>query len=120
MYKTITLLKRRDGLTLDEFIAYYETYHRLVGEKYLDGRALRYARRYLRPLDDSGAPTDYDVVTEVWFADRASFESTLAVLMQPEAAAENAADEARLFDLAKIRMFAVEERESELVSGAGG
>ena len=114
MYKTITLLKRRDGMSLDDFIAYYEAHHRLIGEKYLRGRAERYFRRYLRPRDDSGVPTDYDVVTEVWFADRAAFDATLAVLMQPDAAAEIAADEERLFDRSKIRMFAVEEHESDM------
>lgn len=119
MYKTITLLKRREGLTLDEFIAYYEAHHRLIGEKYLNGAAVHYARRFLRPIDDSGVPTDYDVVTEVWFADRASFDAALALLMQPEAAAEIAADEERLFDRSKIRMFAVEEHESDLGVRAG-
>jgi hypothetical protein len=119
MFKTITLLKRRDGLSLDEFIAYYEDHHRRIGEKYLRGGAVRYVRRFLRPLDDIGDPTDYDVVTEIWFPDRASFEATLSALKRPQAAAEIAADEERLFDRSKIRMFKVEEHESAMDSAVG-
>ena len=50
MFKTITLLKRRPGTTMAEFIDYYETHHRVIGEKYLRGHATRYVRRFLHPF----------------------------------------------------------------------
>ncbi len=118
MFKTITLLKRRPGLSMADFIDYYETHHRLIGEKYLRGRATRYVRRFLHPLPGpltgETVEPEHDVVMEIWFADRESFEATIALLTRPDAAAEIAADEERLFDRSKNRMFTVEEHESDL------
>ncbi len=118
MFKTITLLKRRPGLSMAEFIDYYETRHRLIGEKYLRGKATRYVRRFLHPLPNpvTGEAIDpeHDVVMEIWFADRAAFEATMASLTAPDIAAEIAEDEERVFDRAKNRFFIVEEHESDM------
>ena len=50
MIKMIGLLKRKPGMTTAAFRAYYESKHRLIGEKHLREYACRYARRYLTPL----------------------------------------------------------------------
>ncbi|MGQ7628687.1 hypothetical protein ACTGZT_10355, partial [Streptococcus suis] len=63
----ITLLKRREGMSKADFIAYYEGRHRLIGEKVLKGWATRYQRNYLHPLDVADAPQDFDVVLEIDF-----------------------------------------------------
>lgn len=47
MIKVVTPLKRRSDLSREEFRNYYESHHRLLGEKYLAGYANRYLRRYL-------------------------------------------------------------------------
>ncbi|WP_156679689.1 EthD domain-containing protein [Sphingomonas profundi] len=118
MFKTITLLKRRPGLTMAEFIDYYETRHRVIGEKYLRGSATRYVRRFLHsfpnPLTGEVIEPEHDVVMEIWFPDRETFETTMASLAAPEIAAEISEDEERVFDRAKNRMFTVEEHESDL------
>lgn len=118
MFKTITLLKRRAGLSREAFIDYYETHHARIGEKYLRGRATLYVRRYLQTMPDprTGQVVEpaHDVATEVWYADRAAFEATMAVLLQPEAQAEIVADEERLFDRAQMVFLLVDERESAL------
>ncbi len=114
MFKTITLLKRRPGLSMDDFIAYYERVHAHIGEKYLAAGAQRYVRRFLHPIADDGQDKPYDVVMEIWFADRAAFDRTLAELLEPGPAAEIAADEDRLFDRSANRLFFVEEHESDL------
>lgn len=113
MIKTITLLKRRSDLSMEAFIAHYETVHARIGETYLASGALHYARRYLHPVGEA-VDKPYDVVMEIWFADRAAFDRTLTMLQEPGPAAEIAADEARLFDRAANRMFFVEEHESDL------
>lgn len=118
MFKTITLLKRRPGMSMTEFTNYYEATHRRIGEKYLRGRATRYVRRYLHPVPDpltgEVSEPEHDVATEMWFPDRATFETTMAALALPEPAAEIAADEERLFDRSKNRLCIVEDHESVL------
>ena len=119
MIKTIGLLPRRPGMTVAEFRAYYETHHRVIGEKYLSGFASRYMRRFITPSpsrDTGETPeADFDVVLEIWYPDRATFEACGRVLSTPEVAAEIVADEERLFDRPRMRFFVIEEEcESEL------
>ena len=115
MFRTVTLLKRRPDLSMEEFIAYYESAHARIGEKYLAGRAIHYARRFLHALaPEDTADKPYDVVMEIWFADRAAFDDTIVALGDPDVAAEIAEDEERLFDRSRNRMFFLEEHASDL------
>jgi EthD domain len=119
VFKLITLLKRRPTLSREAFIDYYESTHVKIANKYMNGRATRYFRRYLQPvtnpLTGESIEPDFDVLTEVWFADRAAFEAAMVVFASPEVAVEIAWDEEHLFDRAKNRLFTeVEEHESRL------
>lgn len=118
MFKTLTLLKRRSDLSMAEFIHRYETGHSRLGERLLKGAATRYVRRYLHPVPnpETGAVEegDHDVAMEIWFADRTTWEETMARLSTPEIMAEIVTDEETLFDRARNRFFLVEERESDL------
>ncbi len=120
MFKTIGLLKRKQGMSTDEFRSYYEEKHRVIGEKYLKGRAEKYMRRFLtpypNPLTGETVEPEYDVVLEIWYSDKAAFKETGAVLASGEAAKEIAEDEEKLFDRSKNRFFFVEEVESDLNS----
>lgn len=113
MFKVVTLLKRRPGMSLEEFIDYYEKEHAVLGAAKLRGHAIHYTRRYLLPLPSvrpaAARDPDYDVVMEVWYEDRAAYDRALDMLRAPVNAAEIAADEERLFDRTMIRSFAVEE-----------
>lgn len=116
MFKVVTLLKRRPGLALDEFIAGYETQHALLGAAKLAGFAVHYSRRYLHPLPSTrpaaAREPDYDVVMEMWFPDRATYDRARGGFA--DSAEEIAADEERWFDRAMIRSFEVEEHETAL------
>ncbi len=118
MIKMIGLLKRKQGMTVDAFRNYYESKHRLIGEKHLRGHASRYTRRYLAPLipseDGDAAEGHYDVVTEIWCPNQASFEAAIMRLAMPEVAAEIAEDEEQFLDRSRSRFFLVEECESEI------
>jgi hypothetical protein len=118
MIKMIGLLKRKPGMSTEAFRDYYESKHRLIGEKYLKDHACRYSRRYLTPLLRSAAgreaDTEYDVVLEVWYPDQAAYDASIARLGLPEVAAEIAEDEERFLDRPKNRFFTIEERESEI------
>ena len=110
----ITLLKRREGMSKADFIAYYEDHHRRIGEQVLSGHATRYVRRYLFPLDGQDQICDADVVLEIDFPDRAGMEAFFALAGQPDTAAMIAEDEERLFDRSRIRSFTIEESASAL------
>lgn len=110
MLKTITLLKRRPGMSVEDFRNYYESRHVLLGVKYTQPEALRYTRRYLSTPGDSEADAPcFDVAMELWFADRESLDRVLARLQQPAIAAEIAADEEMLFDRQQTRFLVVDE-----------
>ena len=39
MVKMILLIKRRDGMSFEDFVAYYENYHSVLGKKYCPRRS---------------------------------------------------------------------------------
>ena len=122
MTKSIALLKRRADLSRDEFIDYYERNHAPLILSLLPG-ILDYRRNF---ADFEGAfafpgaaPFDFDVVTEIWFADRAAYDAAMAVALGPETAARIAADEENFLDRSATRMFLVDERISARSPDAG-
>ena len=110
----VSLMKRRAGMSKADFIAYYEAHHRLIGEQVLGPYATRYARRFLYPLDGEDQTHDPDVVMEIDFPDAATRDACFAAMADPATQTMIAEDEARLFDLGRIRSFSVEERVSDL------
>ena len=44
MIKVVMLMKRKPGMTIPDFRQYYENNHRVIGEKYLNGFAVKYIR----------------------------------------------------------------------------
>jgi hypothetical protein len=117
MLKMIALLKRRPGMSVEEFREYYETTHRLIGEKHLKNFATRYMRRFLNNLavgPHTMETQEYDVITEAWFPDRQSLDGFLEHVAIQANAEEIAKDEANLFDRSRHQMFLVEEVESQL------
>ncbi len=118
MFKAVVLLKRKPGMSFEDFVAYYESHHRLLGEKWVPTQT-RYVRRYIRPVSRNPITgetphTDYDVLTEMWFESRAAFDAAMAQLSNPQAASEIAADEELLFDRSRICLCEIEEHESVL------
>ncbi|API59174.1 hypothetical protein BSL82_07525 [Tardibacter chloracetimidivorans] len=110
----ITLLKRRSGMSKADFIAYYETRHRRIGEEVLSGYASRYVRRFLHPVDGTDQDHDFDVVLEIDFPDQATMDACFAAMQPPEIMDRIIADEERFFDRSRNRAFTVEEHASTL------
>ena len=113
MFKMITLLKRRADMSVEDFIAYYEGAHARLGARLMSPYAVRYRRNYLaamtNPLTGEAIAPEYDAVTEVWFPDRATWETAMAVFSQPGPSAEMSADEERLFDRSRSRLMIVDQ-----------
>jgi len=101
-----------------EFRDYYETHHKIIGEKYLRGLAIRYRRRYLTafadPLTGSLPEQECDVVLEIWYPDRATFDKANELFSDPAVAEEIAIDEEKLFDRPRNRFFFADDVESDL------
>lgn len=122
MFKVVALLKRRDGMSRQEFIDYYETSHAKIGEKYLAGNAVKYIRRFFsplphpleHPLETVADDQDYDAIMEMWFEDQAQWEAAMAVFADPHVANLVIEDEAQLFQRDRIRMYRVEEYETDV------
>jgi hypothetical protein len=118
MIKVVGLLRRRPGMSREAFREHYERVHRVIGEKYLKGHAVRYVRRYLTPLDapapDAAPGPDCDAMWEIWYPDHAAFEAAMARLAEPDAMQEIGEDVARLFDAPARRYYTVDEVESDM------
>lgn len=117
MIKLVMPMKRRPGMSIPEFREYYETRHRIIGEKYLKGYATRYLRRFTNPnVDRDGQLRDpeYDVFLEIWYPDQATLEACGAVMSNPEVAKEIREDEEQVFDMRFMRSYLVDECESDL------
>lgn len=117
IFKVLIFLKRRPGMSLEAFRDYYENVHARLGEKYAAGMR-RYVRRYVQPLPDAPTATpdemSFDVITELWFDDRAVFEKVAEFAPRGALPADVLADEERLFDRSKTRYATVIELASEL------
>lgn len=117
MFKAMVLLKRKAGLSLQDFIDHYEGNHAPLGVKY-QTKMVRYLRHYLHPspypLDGSVIEAEYDVLTELWFPDRKAYDEGMALMMAPEANRVLNEDEQRFLDLDKSRLAFIEEHESAL------
>lgn len=111
MIKVIALLRRKPGLSREEFIAYYETRHAPLILSLLPGIA-EYRRNFVSregAFESAVAAIDFDSVTEMRFADRAAYDRFLEASARPEIAQAIADDEENVFDRAATRMFVVDE-----------
>lgn len=81
MFTVFAFLTKKDGLRTQEFIDYYESNHvPLICS--LAPVPTVYKRRYLvgERLTAEGGEVDFDVMTELVFADRLAFEAWMAEL----------------------------------------
>jgi uncharacterized protein (TIGR02118 family) len=115
MYKILLLMKRRPGMTVAAFRDYYENRHVPLCAKY-SGGVTRYIRRFLDPQNhpETGPAGElpYDVITELWFDNEATFTATLAYITTSIMPDEVVEDEKNLFDRSSFRIATVVECES--------
>jgi hypothetical protein len=111
--KSIALLRKRADITHDAFVAYYETKHAPLIRSLFPGLIVDYRRNYCNFAgafhSEGAAPFDFDVITELWFADRAAYDLMIEKSATPEIMRAIAEDEENLFDRSCTRMFLVEE-----------
>jgi hypothetical protein len=103
MYKLMVFVRRRAGMTHEEFKVYYDNIHSKMGDEYLPPYCKKYLRHYITPaphqmkLDRPPHP-EFDCVVELWFdseADCHKFESSVT---DPELVKAIVADEEAFMD----------------------
>jgi hypothetical protein len=124
MLKVFLLLKRKPGLTMEEFIDHYENVHAPLGLKHVKN-IKHYERHYLRPgpypLGGEVGEPEYDVITELWYDDIDSFnEKNELMQLNLEGLAAINADEETFLDRTKNRLVFVEDHESTIPAGGSG
>jgi uncharacterized protein (TIGR02118 family) len=107
MFKVLAFLTKREGIETRAFIDYYEKKHvPLICS--LAPTPILYKRRYsIEKLTNEGGAIDFDVVTELGFADRAAYLAWMAKLSG--AGEQVAADEAKFLDRSLTKAYVVEE-----------
>ena len=115
--KMIVMFKRKAGLTMEQFIDYYETRHVPLILS-ISSRCSAYKRNYVRDAflkaHAEGAATnpDPDVVTEIHFRTQADFDSFLADCNKQNDVIVR--DEQNFVDRSTIRGYVVSETSSGL------
>jgi hypothetical protein len=117
MLKQVFLLKRRPGMTMEEFKDYYENHHAKFGDRFLT-TARRYVRRYVKPqknpLTGQVIELDFDVVMEIWWDSREDCLDAMRKLADGGLSKLIYEDEEKLFSTHDNRVFTVEEHDSDL------
>jgi hypothetical protein len=120
--KLIALLKRREDLSRDAFIDYYETRHADLANRILlkDGCSIfaGYTRNYPIPggrfamphVAGDGPRFDHDCISEFWFWTRDDLDRFLALCAEAAIGAALTQDEQQFLDRRAIRVLAIEER----------
>jgi uncharacterized protein (TIGR02118 family) len=110
----VALLKRRSGMSMQEFIEYYEKRHAVLARELLP--ELRdYRRNYVMHVGprSNAVDPDFDVITEMYFDDAAAAQAMYDRLRSDTVLARRMQeDEAALFDCGRFVILALDERVS--------
>lgn len=121
MFKLMVLIKRRPGMSMADFMAYYDDHHAVLAARHLP-HTRAYHRHYLTPLGDhvggQAAELPYDVITEMHFDDEAAFGEAMAILGRPEVSEAITTDESNLFDRATITFMRAETHSTDMAQFA--
>lgn len=101
--KLVALLRSLPQLSQEELIDYYENNHVPLILSVMPG-IIDYRRNYLDCTVEG-----CDILTELWFADQASFDTAMATVFEPEVAERIAQDESNFLDRRANRAIIVTE-----------
>jgi uncharacterized protein (TIGR02118 family) len=114
-WKILLLMKRKPGISMEEFRDYYENNHVPLCAPYMSGIA-RYVRRYLEPQPHAESGTNeelpYDVVTEMWFDNEEGYRGTLDYITTTVMPDQVVQDELNFFHRPTMRIATVVECDS--------
>ena len=124
MYKVMWLLKRKPGITLEQFRDHYENSHAILGKKYLGHLLVHYKRNYKTGIWGGGVPTedggssfgprewDYDCIAEWGMPDEAAFDEIMRIFADPEIGKIFYEDEEHFLDRGSVTLIKVDCRDT--------
>jgi deoxyribodipyrimidine photolyase-like uncharacterized protein len=116
MFKLIVMTKRKAGMSMEDFIDYYENGHSVLMKSFYP-QMRKYVRNYLYTVTNDmcvDGEMPYDCVTEAYFDDEAAWLDVVnKMAADPEKTALHAADEENLFDRSKIAWFTTKVCETQ-------
>ncbi|MFC0863176.1 EthD domain-containing protein [Sphaerimonospora cavernae] len=120
MPKLIGLFRRKDGLTAAEFRDYYENHHAPFAVSLFGHLFAGYTRSYVDHWDGQPAPgrraPEFDVVTEIVFADEAAMEAMFAMsAAHPEVREAIVADEAAFMNRDATRLLITKDHAASVL-----
>jgi hypothetical protein len=121
MIKQVSMMKRRPGMTMQEFIDRYEGHHAKFGEQ-LFAKARRFVRRYVQPqknpLTGKVIEIDFDVVMEIWWDSQEDFDAAMKAVATSGLIDEIRKSGEMLFASQNNPAFTVVEYDSNLSASA--
>lgn len=116
MFKLVVLTKRKAGMSMEEFMDYYENNHAPLMMSFYP-QVKKYTRTYLHSVTHETLTGDedkpVDCVTEAYFENEEGWLDVIRSMeANPERTAAHAADEENLFDRSKIGWFKTVCRET--------
>jgi hypothetical protein len=109
MFKVMWLLRRKPGISHEQFKEHYESSHVIMAQKYIGHLLIEYKRNYKTETWGGGVPTDtgggfglidwpYDCVTEWVMKDESALDRINAIFAHPVIGKEFHDDEANFLD----------------------
>jgi len=124
------LLRRKPGITHQQFRDHYERSHAALGEKYLGHLMSAYRRHYVQPAETAGSLIlqrvlaakgwDYDCIADWELPDEAAFEQVFATLSDPEIGKLFHDDEDHFLDRSSVRLVLCDSTETDVSASVPG
>ena len=130
MFKVLWLLKRKTGITLEQFRDHYENSHAILAQKYLGHLLVEYKRNYKTGTAGGGVPTDphgnalaaqeweYDCVAEWVMPNEEAFEEIMRIFADPVIGKVFHDDEEHFLDRESVFLVKCDTRDTG--TGDGG
>ncbi len=107
MFKVMLLAKKRPDISFEAFRDYYSNHHVHLMNRLLAHGAAVHRRNFVQHPDPAH-PGDYDVISEVFYEDRATAEATMREMADPEVHRQRIEDERKFLIPESVRVFMVE------------
>jgi EthD domain len=132
MFKVLWLLRRKPGITHEQFRDHYENSHAILGQKYLGHLMVDYKRNYRTATAGGGVPTDpkgsalashsgeweYDCVTEWVMPNEAAFDEIMRLFADPVIGKVFHDDEENFLDRNSVFLIKCDTRDTGTGDGA--